>query len=98
MLMQLKPVDYIRKNNDAKTRGMSFIAQDIEELLTKIDYQDQGFLTKDDDGNFNLRYSDIIALNTKALQEQQEVITGLESVVLELQNQINELNKVVAKE
>ena len=65
MLMKLKPVDYIRKNSENRTREMGFIAQDMEEVLTNINYNDQGFLTKDDEGHLNLRYNDIIALLTK---------------------------------
>jgi hypothetical protein len=74
VLKQLKPVDYMRINNDAKTREMGFIAQDVEALLTQIGYTDQGFLTKDDKGLMSLRYNDFIALLTKAIQEQQEII------------------------
>ena len=74
MLMQLKPVDYLRKNNDVKTREMGFIAQDVEATLKEMGYDDQGFLTKDDQGLLSLRYNDFIALLTKALQEQQGII------------------------
>ncbi|MEM5566679.1 tail fiber domain-containing protein [Psychroserpens sp. AS72] len=70
----LRPVDYIRKNNDTKTREMGFIAQDVEALLLKEGYTDQGFLHKDDNGFMSLRYNDFIALLTKAIQEQQEII------------------------
>ncbi|MBN4085275.1 tail fiber domain-containing protein, partial [Flavobacteriaceae bacterium AH-315-B10] len=74
VVKQLKPVDYVRKNNDAKTREMGFIAQDVEVLLAKIGYTDQGFLHKDDKGFMSLRYNDFIALLTKAIQEQQDII------------------------
>ena len=77
MLMQLKPVDYKRKNNDIKTREMGFIAQDVEAILNEMGYDDQGFLTKDDDGQLSLRYNDFIALLTKGMQEQQELIETL---------------------
>ena len=77
LVMQLNSVDYIRKNNDNKTREMGFIAQDVEALLTKIGYTDQGFLHKDDKGFMSLRYNDFIALLTKAIQEQQEIIDDL---------------------
>ena len=74
MLMQLKPVDYYRKNNDVKKREMGFIAQDVEALLNQMGYDDQGFLTKADNGTLSLRYNDFIALLTKGMQEQQEII------------------------
>lgn len=74
MLMRLKPVDYYRINNEFRTREMGFIAQDVEVLLRDMGYDDQGFLTKADNGNLSLRYNDFIALLTKAFQEQQEII------------------------
>ncbi len=77
VLKQLKPVDYTRKNNEHNTREMGFIAQDVEALLAKIGYKDQGFLHKDDKGFMSLRYNDFIALLTKAIQEQQEIIESL---------------------
>ncbi|MEZ5198316.1 MAG: tail fiber domain-containing protein [Bacteroidales bacterium] len=42
MLMQLKPVDYYRKNNERKTREMGFIAQDVEILLNEMGYDSNG--------------------------------------------------------
>lgn len=85
---QLQPVDYVRKNNDAKTREMGFIAQDVETLLTKIGYDDQGFLHKDDKGFMSLRYNDFIALLTKAIQEQQEIIEEQNSKLKEQDSDI----------
>ena len=35
------------KNNDKQTREMGFIAQDVEQTLKELGYDDQGFLTKD---------------------------------------------------
>jgi len=77
MLMQLKPVDYIRKNNSINTREMGFIAQDFEKVLNEMGYNDLGLLTKDDDGYLHLRYNDFIALLTKGIQEQQAIINNL---------------------
>ncbi|MFK5878290.1 MAG: tail fiber domain-containing protein [Flavobacteriaceae bacterium] len=88
---QLKPVDYIRKNNNLKTREIGFIAQDIEVLLNKISYQDQGLLSKDDEGNLSLRYNDFIPLLTKAMQEQQEIIENLKAEVEEQKSEIDGL-------
>ncbi|MCW8849467.1 MAG: tail fiber domain-containing protein [Melioribacteraceae bacterium] len=93
IVMQLKPVDYIRKNSERKTREIGFIAQDVEKLLTEIDYKDQGFLTKDNNGRLNLRYNDFIALNTKALQEQQEIIKKQGKLIAELEERIKNLEK-----
>ena len=94
VLKQLKPVDYVRKTNDKKTREMGFIAQDVEALLIKIDYKDQGFLHKDDKGFMSLRYNDFIALLTKAIQEQQEIIENLKD---ENEHQNKQQNNTIEK-
>ncbi|MGF1556317.1 tail fiber domain-containing protein [Paucihalobacter sp.] len=93
LLMQLKPVDYIRKNNEHQTREIGFIAQDLKVLLEAVGYQDQGLLTADDDGFMSVRYNDFIPLIVNAVQEQQETIetlkaenTQLKDMILQLQN------------
>ena len=91
LVKQLKPVDYVRKNNDAKTREMGFIAQDVEVLLDKIGYKDQGFLSKDDKGFMSLRYNDFIGILTKAIQEQQDIIKVLQSTVGSQKSEIQSL-------
>ena len=85
---QLQPVDYMRKNNEHKTREMGFIAQDVEALLTKVGYTEQGFLTKDDKGFMSLRYNDFIALLTKAIQEQQDIIEEQNGEIKSLQSSV----------
>jgi len=97
VVKQLKPVDYVRKNNDAKTREMGFIAQDVEELLNKIGYKDQGFLTKDDKGYISLRYNDIIALLTKAIQEQQEIIDNQDNKINILTKELSALKSLESR-
>ncbi len=74
-----------------KHREMGFIAQDVEALLTKIGYTDQGFLHKDDKGYMSLRYNDFIALLTKAIQEQQEIIEGQNNKINTLTTELSAL-------
>ncbi|RLD23270.1 MAG: hypothetical protein DRI54_07550, partial [Bacteroidetes bacterium] len=74
-----------------KTREMGFIAQDVEALLINIGYEDQGFLHKDDEGFMGLRYNDFIALLTKAIQEQQEIIEEQNSKIESQNNEIKSL-------
>ena len=91
MLMQLKPVDYTRKNDDKSKSEMGFIAQDLEQLFNKMGYTDQGILTKDDDGYLHLRYNDFIVLLTKGLQEQQVIIGNLKQKLSNQENAIEDL-------
>ncbi len=92
MLMQLEPVDYTRKNNEKKIREMGFIAQDVEKVLNKMGYTDQGILSKDDKGFMSLRYNDFIILLTKAVQEQQDIINNLKDKIEMQEKNIKGLN------
>ena len=78
MVAQLKPVDYLRKNNKTNTREIGFIAQDVELLLHKLGYKDAGMLTRDDAGRLSLRYNDFIPIITKAVQELNDKTVALE--------------------
>ena len=110
MVNQLRPVDYLRKNNEHQTRETGFIAQEVETVLKQLGYENQGILTKDDKGYMSLRYNDFVPILTKAIQEQQDQIEGLRKTnenmraqLDSLQEQINALvkhtgtNEVVSK-
>ncbi|QCX39704.1 hypothetical protein FF125_15095 [Aureibaculum algae] len=91
MITQLKPVDYVRKNNENNTREIGFIAQDVELLLQKIGYKDTGMLTTADDGRLSLRYNDFIPILTKAVQELNNKTSSLEKQNAELMKRIKAL-------
>jgi len=101
LVSQLRPVDYIRINNEHETREIGFIAQELEAVLNELGYADQGLLTKDDKGFMSLRYNDFIPVLTKAIQEQQEIIAALknehESTRLLLQELKEQMNELVGK-
>ena len=88
---KLKPVDYIRKNNENKSREAGFIAQDIESLMEESGIDDYGLLSKTDDGMLELRYNDFIPILTRAIQEQQQRIEFQENQIEELQAEIEKL-------
>lgn len=81
MISQLRPVDYLRKNNAHQTREIGFIAQEVEEVLAQLGYNDQGMLNKDDKGYMSLRYNDFIPVLTKAVQELHQKTTRLEQTI-----------------
>ncbi len=91
MVNQLKPVDYVRKNNETNTREIGFIAQDVELLLNKLGYTNNGMLTTDDEGHLSLRYNDFIPVLTKAVQELNDKTTVLEKMNNELLQRIEAL-------
>lgn len=81
MITQMQAVDYVRKNNEAQTREIGFIAQDVKALLEKLGYDDQGLLLTDDNGYMSLRYNDFIPVLVKAVQEQQVIIENMQTVI-----------------
>ncbi len=88
---KLKPVDYIRKNNENRSREVGFIAQDIESLMEESGIDDYGLLSKTDDGMLELRYNDFIPILTRAIQEQQQRIEFQENQIEELKAEIEKL-------
>ena len=94
MVSQLRPVDYIRKNDDSNKREMGFIAQEVNEVLANLGYTDQGFLTKDDNGKMSIRYNDLLAVLTKAIQEQQQLIEQQNNKINSLTTELTELKSL----
>ncbi|MBJ2173213.1 tail fiber domain-containing protein [Aureibaculum sp. A20] len=94
MVTQLKPVDYVRQNNEAKTREIGFVAQDVELLLNKLGYTNTGILTKDDEGRLSLRYNDFIPLLTKSVQELNDKTNALETLYKDLLKRVEVLEKI----
>ena len=97
IINKLRPVDYIRKNNDSKIREIGFIAQEVEVLLNNLGYSEQGILSKDDQGFMSLRYNDFIPVLTKAIQEQQAIIDKQEKRILKLEERLVRLEAIIEK-
>ncbi len=95
LVNQLRPVDYVRKNNEHQTREIGFIAQEVESVLEQLGFEDQGILTKDDNGFMSLRYNDFIPVLTKAIQEQQTQIQELKTQNNSMQAQLSALQLLV---
>ncbi|WP_347921765.1 tail fiber domain-containing protein [Pontimicrobium sp. SW4] len=91
MVNRLQPVDYVRKNNTQQTREIGFIAQDVQKVLQDLGYNNQGLLSKDDQGYLSIRYNDLIPVLTKAIQEQQEQIKKLQTEKASYNAELNNL-------
>ena len=77
--------------------NVTTIAHDQDEkLIQELGYDDQGFLTKDDQGRMSLRYNDLISLLTKAIQEQQSIIEDQKADLDELKAWKEKVNKLLA--
>jgi trimeric autotransporter adhesin len=92
-IKQLNPVSYSRKNDESKKVEYGFIAQEIEESLTKFNASNTGIITKGDDGMYGVRYNDFIAPIVKAVQELDEKNKQLILENQELKTQINTILK-----
>jgi hypothetical protein len=80
----LRPVSYFKKNDENKKTEYGFIAQEVEETLKKAGDSNNGVIYVDPDGNYGMRYNDIIPITVKAVQEQQELIEELKKENAEL--------------
>lgn len=99
-IKQLKPVVYTRKDVDFDgekyvltektsnpTTEYGFIAQELEETLSKFDTKNNGIISKGDDG-YGVRYNDLIAPIVKAMQEQQAIIDAQAKKIEEISKQL----------
>jgi len=97
MIEKLKPVDYVRKNNELGTREIGFIAQDLKQVLEELNYDDQGLLTTDSKGYMSVRYNDFIPVLVKAVQEQQQQLKDQEKRFQEQEKRIERLHALLEK-
>jgi hypothetical protein len=73
----LRPVSYFKKNDENKKTEYGFIAQEVEATLKKAGDSNNGVIYVDPDGNYGMRYNDIIPITVKAVQDQQLLIEQL---------------------
>lgn len=70
----LHPVAYHRNNDERQRTEYGFIAQELEEVLEQFGADNNGIISKEDNGMYGVRYTDLLAPMVKAIQEQQENI------------------------
>lgn len=71
-ITKLRPVSYTRKNDESAKTEYGLIAQEVEEVLQQEGIENNGMLTITDEGEYQLRYNDLIAPMIKAIQELNE--------------------------
>ena len=74
--MKLTPVDYLSKTNG--NREIGFVAEDVEKVDKRLSSYDRGDL-------IGVQYDHMVALLTKAVQEQQVQIKELQQQLRELE-------------
>lgn len=86
LFMKLRPVSFKFKDGESGRTHTGFIAQEVEEAAeeTGIDIKDLAFICKDDNGNYGLRYEELIAIQTKVIQDLYTRVETLEEQVRRL--------------
>ena len=85
---QLNPVAYLRE--DQKEYEMGFIAQEIEEVIQGFDYP-LGLIQKNQNGDYLLRYADLLAPVVRSIQELREIIQSQQETIETLQLRLDEV-------
>ncbi len=80
-VLKLRPVNYKWKGTDQQDIG--FIAQEVKLILPELVYGKEGQMT--------LSYSQITAVLTKAIQEQQQIIDSLISTNHTMQSELDKI-------
>jgi hypothetical protein len=68
-ISKLNPVSYTRINDEKQKTEYGLIAQEIEEVLKTEGVDNSAMITITDEGNYELRYNDLLAPMIKAIQE-----------------------------
>jgi hypothetical protein len=84
-VMQLKPVTYYFTADAANHREVGFIAQEVQKIIPEVVFGTEGDLSKGE--SLGLSYDNMVAVLTKAIQEQQAQIDELRKTVEMLVNQ-----------
>ena len=90
-VMQLRPVEYTLISSDLKQVG--FIAQEVNKLVPEVVTGMEGDLEKGE--ILGITYANLVAVLTKAIQEQQNKIDGLNKQVEEQGKKIDYLTTLM---
>lgn len=93
LVMKLKPVSYQMKQSSDQRTNWGFIAQDIKALVGENNTVVN--TSPDEEQRLTLRYTDLIAPLVKAVQEQQDQITDLNSKVNQLEAELAQIKKAL---
>lgn len=88
-ITQLRPVEYIRNNNSAKTKEWGVIAQELQQTLSDVGYRGAGIIEEDGSPEkyMTVRYNDLLAPMIKAIQDQDKKIQDQQKTIVTLLNQ-----------
>ena len=83
----LKPVTYKFKDGNSGRHHTGFIAQDVEQAVEDagLTDKDMAVVVKDQEGNYYLRYEEIIAVQTEVIQKLMAKVDTLETRLARLE-------------
>jgi len=84
----LKPSEFVYKKDVSGKKSFGFIAQDIQDLLSKNGITGTGLIQNFEDGYIGLRMNDLIPILTKAIQDQDKIITEQQAEIDKLKSDI----------
>ena len=82
---RLKPRSFRFKDGESGRTHTGFIAQEVEEAAAEsgINNKDLAFICIDEEGNYGLRYEELIAIQTQVIQDLMARVERLENIVKE---------------
>jgi len=84
----LRPVQFKYKAGDSGRTHTGFIAQEVEEAVKEAGMTDKDMaaVVKDTEENYYLRYEEIIAVQTKVIQDLMTKVESLEARIVKLES------------
>ena len=80
-ILKLKPVMYDWKNEEKGSDNIGFIAQDVQEVIPELVNESEMLNGKEGETKLGVEYSKMVAVLTKAIQEQQKQIDELKQII-----------------
>ena len=88
-LSNIRAVNYSWKSDESKKENLGLIAQDVEKVFPQIIDKNKGFIENDENEYLTIRYTELVPVLVKAIQEQNEIITKQGQAIEELKALIN---------
>jgi hypothetical protein len=92
-ITSLRPVSYLRNNDESKKLEYGFIAQELETALDNAGVTTSGIVTKDDNGMLSVRYNDLLAPLVQAVKELKAENDALKAKITEKDKNLVELKE-----
>ncbi|NOQ27143.1 MAG: hypothetical protein GQ564_17420 [Bacteroidales bacterium] len=87
-VLKLRPVTFLWKDKPGKGMRLGLIAQEVQPIINEVIY-----VGDDENQTLGVRYSDLIPVLIKSIQEQQKIIEDQNKKNKELEDQLKEINE-----